>query len=338
MEKLPLPPRDDFINHFSSMSISGLAFYYKVSNATISRWSRHFKVGKIASGKSFRSYVLSDRQREIIIGSLLGDGSLTKIHNRRESSHFVETHSLKQLEYLSWKQRELSPISRPIKYHRNEAYFTTFSTESLTHFEQQWYLRYADGTYQFDEFGRRIKIVPDNFELTPLSLAIWYLDDGTNKKQKSCLKLCTHGFRQCDCELLIEKLKRLNISNCSVRFDNKPRKTYPYIYVGYPSCVDFLNMIKEQVPCSDIAYKLDTTEMGQQNLIRKQKGICTRCGVRCPLENKTKCLYCTDVANNERQQLRMMNLCRDCRKPSIVGRVRCESCLEKDRLRHRKLH
>ena len=54
----------------------------------------------------------TDRQLEIITGSLLGDGSLRKVYNTSKmNSLFTEKHCIKQRDYLNWKFDELMPFS-----------------------------------------------------------------------------------------------------------------------------------------------------------------------------------------------------------------------------------
>src|SRR3989344_2022131 len=56
------------------------------------------------------SSFLSDRSKEIILGSLLGDGSL-KIHSGYKNARFSFRHSVGQKDYFFWKVKELKEIS-----------------------------------------------------------------------------------------------------------------------------------------------------------------------------------------------------------------------------------
>jgi hypothetical protein len=88
--------------------------------------------------------------------------------------------------------------------------------------------------------NQRIKIVPKNLELTPLTLLIWFLDDGTVRKNARQIKLHTDGFYKQDVEFLISKLSELGI-DCSL---NKQREKFA-IYIKSKSFPLFIDKIKE---------------------------------------------------------------------------------------------
>src|SRR3990167_8970511 len=50
---------------------------------------------------------LNEMQKELILGSLIGDGHICKHHEGPNSCRFMETHSIKQLEYMKWKKKIL---------------------------------------------------------------------------------------------------------------------------------------------------------------------------------------------------------------------------------------
>src|SRR3989344_2603098 len=53
---------------------------------------------------------LSTKSKEIILGSLLGDGSL-KVHRGYKNARFSFRHSIHQKDYFFWKASELKEIS-----------------------------------------------------------------------------------------------------------------------------------------------------------------------------------------------------------------------------------
>ncbi len=109
---------------------------------------------------------LTETQRSVIVGSLLGDGAMRcKVNALLEINH-----SCAQREYVDWKYRVLSnlvaapPKARDGNAGRKAYRFTTLSLPELTRYYDSFYL------------GNR-KIVP-KVEITPLSLATWFMDDG----------------------------------------------------------------------------------------------------------------------------------------------------------------
>ena len=120
---------------------------------------------------------LSDSQRSIIVGTLLGDGAM-----RCKANALLEiNHSVHQQAYVEWKFRHLAElVSTPPKQRIGNggriAYrFVTRSLPELT----PYYRLFYDG---------RRKVAPE-VELTPLMMAVWLMDDGS--KSRSALYLNT---------------------------------------------------------------------------------------------------------------------------------------------------
>jgi recombination protein RecA len=123
---------------------------------------------------------LTDNQRSIVVGSLLGDGSM-----RCKTNALLEiNHSSHQQGYVDWKYSQLENLVRTApKLRRGNgsriAYrFTTLSLPQLTPIYREFY---RDGK----------KIVP-KLEITPLSLAVWFMDDGC--KSRTSVYLNTQQF------------------------------------------------------------------------------------------------------------------------------------------------
>ena len=113
---------------------------------------------------------LTRLQREIIIGSLLGDGSM----RCKRHALFEVNHSIHQRPYVDWKYDHLSNLVFTAPKVRNGngsriAYrFTTRSLECLTPLYETFY----------PEGRKRLCSV----ELTPLALAVWFMDDGSRSR------------------------------------------------------------------------------------------------------------------------------------------------------------
>ncbi len=148
-------------------------------------------------GKKLQEYksklVLSQRQRELIIGSTLGDANI-RIPGRNVNANFIVAHSGKQKDYVLWKysllkEWVLTPPKKSIRrYHKDKTRnliswrFLTLSHPQLTEIYQIFY-------------RNNKKIVPDNIEkllVSPLSLAVWIMDDGN--RNKNALFLNTQNF------------------------------------------------------------------------------------------------------------------------------------------------
>ncbi|MBI4079553.1 MAG: hypothetical protein HY429_04640 [Candidatus Levybacteria bacterium] len=146
--------------------------------------------------------VVTNRQKEILIGSLLGDAYIT----RRGQIQFEQ--STHQKEYLFWKKKELETISyenvsfvkRLDKRYQKETNSYRFWTRQ---FFQEW---------REEFYPNKKKVVPKNTQLTPLTLAVWYMDDGCLSDNR-CI-IATDGFCSNDIVFLQELLvSRYNIKS-----------------------------------------------------------------------------------------------------------------------------
>lgn len=147
--------------------------------------------------------VLTQRQREILIGTVLGDAHLEK--NGRYTRLRVD-HYDKHKAYIFWLAHEFSHFSlvpRHIveKDKRNGKNYSRwhFSTRSLPIFDEFRTLFYNRGRKQISL--NLVKL------LTPLSLAIWYMDDGFLRRDSKGFYLCTSSFMEAEQKLLQKILK-----------------------------------------------------------------------------------------------------------------------------------
>ena len=100
---------------------------------------------------------------------------MRKIEGRKDA--FLEiNHSIKAKEYVEWKYSILKnlckspPKERKIDQKRVAIRFFTREHPELTLLYQEFY---KDGK----------KVVPKNFRLDPVSLAVWFMDDGSKTKK-----------------------------------------------------------------------------------------------------------------------------------------------------------
>ncbi len=143
------------------------------------------------------AYLLTDVQRQVIIGSLLGDGYIPK---KQSSLHICHGH--KQLLYMQHKKQLLGRLVKSrIKYHHytnrgKEATNIYLSTTPHQFIKEQKTEFYPGG----------IKCIPENSVkmLQPLGLAIWYCDDGAVMRNKA--RLCTNCFTKTEIQNTVHSL------------------------------------------------------------------------------------------------------------------------------------
>jgi recombination protein RecA len=114
-----------------------------------------------------KQYALSNDQMKLILGSLLGDGSLR--YASQHNAHFRVGHGERQREYCEWKQSMLAPFANKIGPTGNGIGFDTIPMRQLA--------ALRDAVYAAD--GRKT-VTPELIaELDERAFAAWYCDDGT---------------------------------------------------------------------------------------------------------------------------------------------------------------
>jgi recombination protein RecA len=126
-------------------------------------------------------HLLSPSQWQLILGSLMGDGNLSRPVRREDhSARFRMGHGAKQADYLDWKLSLLANVPHTRTVNARGAIFADFAP--LAELSE---LR--EVVYQGD--GKRHLTWDYLKELTPLALAIWYMDDG-------CFTLRSKGVQE----------------------------------------------------------------------------------------------------------------------------------------------
>lgn len=141
------------------------------------------------------SKFLNKEQEEVLIGSMLGDGCLYK-HKNSKNPYFYISRKLEDLDYLNYQFEIFKSFSnyndpkifdildKRTKKIYHQCKFVTRTCEVFKSYYEKWY--------------NNVKILPIDLKLTPLICAIWFCDDGTISRSKTCnrikLKLSTHCF------------------------------------------------------------------------------------------------------------------------------------------------
>ncbi len=153
--------------------------------------------------KILKNIPLSDSCVSIILGSILGDGSL-KIHKNYKNARFQVRHSIIQKDYFEWKVSMLKEISsenstiiqKPDGFSVNQKLlYQSQALESLSSIYSR--------TYSHNKIAIKRSWLN---HLTPLSLAIWWLDDGSLISNKRKGVICTDGFSKDSVDILSKYL------------------------------------------------------------------------------------------------------------------------------------
>ena len=157
----------------------------------------------LALQKYKKSLKLNQTQISVLIGSILGDGTMRVGKNALNANLKIEQ-GLKQKDYVFWKYEVFkewvtTPPKLSMRYDENRIpyakswWFRTIRHPELTLFHKLFY-----------KYG--IKIVPKNIEdlLDPLALAIWIMDDGSLSRNK--IDISTYSFKLEEIKLLQQAL------------------------------------------------------------------------------------------------------------------------------------
>src|SRR3989344_6503039 len=191
---------------------------------------------------------LSKRQRELIVGLLLGDGHL-ETQNAGRTYRLKVEHGAAQRDYLVWLAKEFQEWIQTDWYEKQrgdkKVYgFTTVSHPAFRFYAQQFY---RDGKKRMPPLIKRL--------MSPLALAIWFLDDGSAKSSKhKSLVIHSLGYSKADLVLVQDALESLGIQSSQHKQRNGSFRLY-FPYESARVIVDFLQPILSELPL--FAYKVE---------------------------------------------------------------------------------
>jgi recombination protein RecA len=163
-------------------------------------------------------YTLSPTQRAVLLGKMLGDGSLA--YNTHSAS-VAFGHKQQHRAYLEWTMQGLGTLAGPWRGERVSGYGTKMlRARTIQRAEVFEYLR------DFIDVNGE-KHLPQWVvnEMTPLALAFWYMDDGSlshanGQEDRASFAVC--AFNEQDCHILLHALQQYGID------------AQYYIAEGYP--------------------------------------------------------------------------------------------------------
>jgi len=196
---------------------------------------------------------------EILIPMILGDGYIRK----KKNAYFEFCHSYKQKEYALWKLELLKRYCSVRKFKFGDKKHNppqVFVRTSVHHKINSAYRK----TY---ENGKKVVKNEALKRITPLSLAIWYMDDGTAlKKYKTRkglpkknpyiaqIRLCTHSFSFEENNLIKNYFRQKFGLNFRIYRD---RKFFYLSCVGKNEVNKFIGIVQKYMAlCPSMLYKI----------------------------------------------------------------------------------
>jgi hypothetical protein len=271
--------KEDFIKKYESgLSLKEIALEYQLSRDDIVFLRQLYQIK--AKGPTFQhrkktEVPLTQRQKEILYGSLMGDAKKTS----PASVGFGQ--SEKQKDYLLWKYEEMKSVAsekslKLISYNDKRSKkksllyrFYTYANTDIENIIKQFYCDVKEVS----------KEILDN--LSPLSIAVWFMDDGTTGwhyqskesgiNAKESPKFCTDSFSLESCELIVKFfLDKYNIKSRVKRRGTRKDGCPSYrIIIENKSVDDFFSLIRPNIIPS-MLYKINYSEY---LIWRKNKGM-----------------------------------------------------------------
>ena len=192
---------------------------------------------------------ISNQQRDVLVGLMLGDGNLE--FNGYRGTRLQVKQSEERMEYVFWLYSQFAHMTKTPPQQRPDTRQWYFGTRFFENLEELRNIFYA----------RRTKIVPENIsELfqSPLTLAVWFMDDGHldyREKSHYAYHISTDSFTESEVrmlqKLLLEKfgiVAKTYLSLCR-------GKKYPKLYIGKEGRDVFTKTVTPYIlPC--FRYKL----------------------------------------------------------------------------------
>jgi hypothetical protein len=226
-------------------TVTAISNILQVSGDRVRRWLKYDNAYRISARFSAPSY-LNEEQNSMLIGLMLGDGSLIKSKPNHNARLKVDR-QLQDKDYLQWNYKVFEEFSSSglsridtfdKRYDKNYSvyHFATCTNKLFTKLSDLWYP------------NNKRKIVPININIDPLALAVWFLDDGSIYKsgqRNFLISLMTCGFTYEENKLLLDKLK--NSYGIEGKISLKDNK-YHYLRFDVTNSSIIIKLIDKHIP------------------------------------------------------------------------------------------
>lgn len=246
----------------------------QVSVACIHKYAKKLGFGRtVSEGRrnldpnplDYRVSFLSENLLETVDGLLLGDGSISAEHKSIVPvARF--TWNLEHVEFANWFATLFSVYKPSVASYHQSSMKSGVVQQGRTKTHPDIYAQYSRW------YANGSKQPPDDVRLTPRSVMMWYLGDGSlvSKDTTVMLRLSTDGFAPERVEFLAQRLNKLGIQchrNCDNRIQIDAR--------GIPTFFDFIGR-KSPVECYQYKFKMPAWRFEAKRMreVAGELGIC----------------------------------------------------------------
>jgi hypothetical protein len=241
-------------------SIGKVAAFLNKSYSTVRHW---YHINNIETQVScmnmfheIRNTPMSNYQKSVVLGSLLGDGNL-RLAPHSKNAILRIGHCEKQLNYLLWKNKILKPFSRNVVLDQREKIkFIKDVVCHSTNFYKFNTIAHPDITTTYKQYVKDHKKTVNNAivdELDPISLAIWFADDGSvvldKRTNALTCSIATNSFSYKEQLILIGALQKFFDGTIQIaKQGNKDRDDVYLRLFNTKSIIKFLNPMLDILP------------------------------------------------------------------------------------------
>jgi transposase len=256
-----MPNKEQLRLLMSTNKVADIATIFGVHKRTVGRWISEHNLSYEEVRLSNYPSSLTAAQNEFIIGSLLGDGSV------RKDGSYKLSQSKKRKKYIDYVFQIMSPFAKyyakevwtiPRKKKgqiigRSDRHTEGYSVSTIVHpvFRELRSIWYKEG----------VKIVPEGVKLTPFSLSVWYMDDGSNRNSGASkdIRLNTQSFSMEN----VRKLSRMLERDLGIKSSiQKDKGEQAIIRVGAGNYFKFIDIVRNHVQKIDcFSYKINTSQV-----------------------------------------------------------------------------
>ena len=236
---------------------------------------------------------LPEQVEQVLLGSLLGDGSLCKNKSMSKGVyktqsigiHFIEEHSINQENYLLWKKEILSQVFVIKRFDRRKNVYI-YSTNSPL-FNEYYNYFYPLGK------GHKIFTLKMLNKLKPLGLAVWYMDDGCFLKTRSS-SIALHKQNGKIVEKWFKETLNFNVKSYTRKFGNgaeiilNKRDTRKFFRIIHPYIHPSMKY-KIKITRADLIKIINYKKRYHQKYREKNRKRLNEYNTKYYQENKEKC-------------------------------------------------
>ena len=235
-------------------SVAVVAAFLGIPYSTVYSWYKKDNIQLQPSCmtvyQELREVELNKTHRSVILGSILGDGSLLK-NKGAKNARLQIGHCTKQYGYLMWKKDLLAPFVHRVtkaedpgpkvicgvnSYCNGYYFINTVVHPQITEYRNKFY-----------SAGKK-RVHPSILdEFTLLALCVWLADDGSftaRGKNGARGSIATNSFTREEIEILLVALRRFYTGHASIANDGSN-----IIYLsGSKAIIDLLHLVVEVLP------------------------------------------------------------------------------------------